>query len=335
MRIFFDDRQLEHRPARELHNGDWTDYAEVTDRVDSILAAIASFEAPRDFGETPIFAVHSPEYITFLKSAIQRWREAGRSGDAIGYVWPIVGRRALKLDRIDAELGRFSMDASTPITDGTWTAAYWNAQSAIAATKAILEGERSAFALCRPPGHHAGTDYLGGYCYLNNIAIAAQFAVDSGIPRVAILDIDYHHGNGTQDIFWDRGDVFFVSMHADPATDFPFFWGHSDEHGQGDGMGTTLNFPMPRGTTIEPYRKTLGKALSAVSSFQPDILLVSFGADTFSGDPISFFELQTADYSLIAEDLAALGLPTVIVMEGGYAINALGNNTAAFLSSFL
>lgn len=334
MRIFFDERQLLHVPARELHNGDWTDYAETPARVGSIRKAIDAVLAPRDFGEGPIAAVHSPDYLDFLKHAANRWRDAGRTGDAIGYVWPVVRRRPLKFGRIDADLGQYSMDASTPLAAETWTAAYWNAQSAIAAVDAVLGGERSAFALCRPPGHHAGPDYLGGYCYLNNIAIAAQFAIDAGQKRVAILDVDYHHGNGTQDIFWERGDVLFISLHADPVTDYPFYWGHKDEHGEGDGTGHTLNFPLPRGTAIDAYRVALANALSAIRTFEPDLLLISFGADTFADDPISFFQIHTKDYAVIGADIAALGLPTAIIMEGGYAVDALGENTASFLASF-
>ena len=334
MKVFFDNRQLLHAPVRELHNGNWTDYAEVTARAESILRTLGQVEAPFDYGEAPITAVHTHDYIEFLKTAVLRWRAAGRNGDAIGYVWPVVRRRSLKFDRIDADLGRYSMDASTPLTDDTWTSAYWNVQAAIGATAAVLSGDRSAFALCRPPGHHAGADYLGGYCYLNNIAVAAQYAIDAGRKRVAILDIDYHHGNGTQDIFWHRGDVLFASLHADPVMDFPFFWGHADERGEGDGEGATINIPLPRGTAVNAYRNALSNALSAISAFGPDILLVSFGADTFSGDPISYFELKTADYKAIAADIAALGYPTVIVMEGGYAIEELGSNTASFLAGF-
>jgi acetoin utilization deacetylase AcuC-like enzyme len=135
--------------------------------------------------------------------------------------------------------------------------------------------------LCRPPGHHAGADYLGGYCYLNTAAIAAQAARDAGCARVAILDIDYHHGNGTQDIFWERGDVFYASLHADPATDYPFFWGHADEAGTGDGAGATLNLPLPQGTTLDAFRRAQGSALEAIARFRPELLVVSFGADTW------------------------------------------------------
>ena len=198
----------------------------------------------------------------------------------------------------------------------------------------MLAGERSAFALCRPPGHHAGADYMGGYCYLNNAAIAAEAARAAGRGRVAILDIDYHHGNGTQDIFLDRGDVFFASLHADPRTDYPFFWGHSDETGTGEGEGTTLNLPLPRGTAIRDYEAALDRALAAIAGFGAELLVCSFGADTFSGDPISFFALETGDYAPVARRIGALRLPTLIVMEGGYAVDALGGNVAAFLSGF-
>ena len=231
-------------------------------------------------------------------------------------------------------MGRHAFDATTPITPATWTAAYWSTQSALAAMQAVVSGERAAFALCRPPGHHAGADYCGGYCHLNHAAIAAQFARDAGRGRVAILDIDYHHGNGTQDIFWTRGDVFYASVHADPASDYPFYWGHADEVGADAGRGTTLNLPLAQGATLDPFRRAQDQALAAITRFAPDLLVVSFGADTWDGDPISHFALQTADYAVLARDIAASGWPTVICMEGGYAVDALGANVASFLSGF-
>jgi acetoin utilization deacetylase AcuC-like enzyme len=249
-------------------------------------------------------------------------------------VWPVVRRRPLTLERIDAKLGRYSYDASTPIAAGTWDAAYASVQSALAATEAVLAGEPAAFALCRPPGHHCGADYMGGYCYLNATAVAAEAAIADGRRRVAILDIDYHHGNGTQDIFYGRGDVLFVSIHADPAIDYPFYWGHSDETGEGEGEGATLNLPLPRGTRLREFERALETALERIAAFAPDILLCSYGADTFAGDPISFFEIETADYAVIGRRIAGLGLPTAILMEGGYAVDALGANVAAFLSGF-
>ena len=334
MRMFFDDRQRAHAPTQELHNGGFTTYAEMPARVDAILAALGPVETPADRGEAAILAVHSPAYVAFLKDAARLWREAGRTGDAIPYAFPIRGRRPLDLTRIDALIGAHSFDATTPITPDSWAASYGSAQSALAATHAVLEGDRAAFALCRPPGHHAGADYCGGYCHLNTAAIAAQAARDAGVARVAILDIDYHHGNGTQDIFYDRGDVFYASVHADPKTDYPFFWGHADETGAGDGLGTTLNLPLPHSTTIDAFRAAQTTALDAIAAFDPGLLVVSFGADTWEGDPISHFALTTPDYAVLATDIAARGWPTAIVMEGGYAVDALGHNVDSFLRGF-
>ena len=334
MRLFFDDAQRTHAPARELHNGAFTAYAETPARIDAILHAIGPVETPEDRGEAPILAVHSPAYVAFLKDAARLWREAGRDGDAIPYTFPIRGRRPLDLTRIDALIGAHSFDATTPITPKTWTASYGSAQSALAATQAVLDGDGAAFALCRPPGHHAGADYCGGYCHLNTAAIAAQAARDAGVARIAILDIDYHHGNGTQDIFYTRGDVFYASVHADPKTDYPFYWGHADETGEGEGFGTTLNIPLPHGTRIEAFRAAQGAALDAIAAFDPGMLVISFGADTWEGDPISHFKLTTPDYAVLARDIAARGWPTVIVVEGGYAVDALGHNVASFLGGF-
>jgi acetoin utilization deacetylase AcuC-like enzyme len=334
VRIFWDERQRLHAPAVELHNGAFAPFAEHGGRADSMLAALGSTEAPADYGEAPLLRVHPPEYLDFLKSAYAEWRAAGRPGDAAGYAWPVVRRRALALDRIDAKLGRFSYDASTPIAEHTWESAYWSAQTALGALDAVLGGERTAFALCRPPGHHCGADYMGGYCYLNPAAIAAEAAIAAGRRRVAILDVDYHHGNGTQDIFYARGDVFFASIHADPRTDYPFFWGMADETGEAAGEGATLNLPLPQGTDFPAYEPALAKALEAIAAFAPDLLICSYGADTFIGDPISHFRIETDDYPEIARRIASLGLPTLVVMEGGYAVDRLGPNVAAFLSAF-
>ncbi|MEA3047672.1 MAG: hypothetical protein QOJ53_2004 [Sphingomonadales bacterium] len=327
MRCFWDARQLAHAPALELHNGGFVPFAEAPARAEAILAALGPAEPARDHGEGPLSAVHSQAYLAFLRSAHQAWRAAGREGDASGYAWPVVRRRPLALDRIDARLGAYSFDASSPIAAGTWEGAYWSAQTALSALDAVLAGERAAFALCRPPGHHSGADYLGGYCYLNNAAIAAQAAGG----RVAILDVDYHHVNGTQVIFYANGDVLFVSIHADPRMDYPYYWGHADEIGEGAGEGATLNLPLPRGTDLAAYLPALDTALARIAAFAPELLVVSYGADTFIGDPISHFRLETGDYAILGRRIAALGLPTVVVMEGGYAVDALGVNVAAFL----
>jgi acetoin utilization deacetylase AcuC-like enzyme len=333
MRSFFDQRQLAHAPAQELHNGAFMPSSETPGRVESILAAIGKTESVVDHGEAPLRAVHSEDYLAFLWSAYKDWRSEGRPGDAGGYVWPAVRRRPLDLERIDARLGLYSIDAATPIAEGTWESAYWSTQTALTALDAVVDSGQSAFALCRPPGHHSGRDYLGGYCYLNHAAIAAEAATAAG-RRVAVIDVDYHHGNGTQDIFYDRGDVLFVSIHADPVVDYPFYWGHKDETGEGAGEGASLNLPLARGTDFEAYLPALDEGLQRIADFGADLILCSYGADTFVGDPISYFALETEDYPKMARRIASLGLPSLVVMEGGYAVDRLGDNVAAFLSGF-
>ena len=334
MRIFFSPRQLLHAPAVELHNGAFEPFAEHPGRVHSMLEALGPTEEPEDEGEEPLLRVHPRHYLDFLKGAWAEWREAGRRGDAAGYAWPVVRRRPLALERIDAKLGQYSYDASTPVAEGTWESAYWSAQTALAALGAVLGGERSAFALCRPPGHHCGADYMGGYCYLNSAAVAAEAAIAAGRRPVAILDVDYHHGNGTQDIFYGRGDVLTVSIHADPTMDYPYYWGFADETGEGEGEGATLNLPLPRGTGMRGFEPALGRALERIAAFAPDLLICSYGADTYAGDPISYFRIETKEYPAIAHRIASLGVPTVVAMEGGYAVDRLGENVAAFLSGF-
>lgn len=332
--VYFDPAQSSHAPALELHNGAFVPSADTPARVEALLAAVGPVTAPTDHGLAPILAVHDAAYVNFLQRAHADWRAAGREGDAFPYVFPVRHRRNLPLERIDARIGRYAYDMGTPIAEGTWPAVYANAQVALSALAPLLDGSAAhSLALCRPPGHHAGRDYFGGYCYLNNAAIAAQAAIDAG-RRVAILDIDYHHGNGTQDIFYESANPLFVSLHADPVRDYPFYWGHADERGAGAGQGATLNLPLPHGTALAPYRAALATGLAAIRGFDADLMVLSFGADTFVGDPISHFALETADYAVIAQDIAALGLPVLIVMEGGYAVDALGANLASLLSGF-
>ena len=334
VKLFFDERQCAHSPERELHNGEWAPAAETAERPRSILRQATDPEPVRDFGMAPLLAVHDAGYLAFLEQAHDEWLAAGRKGDAIGYTFPVVHRRPLKSVRIDAKLGAYSYDAGTPIAAGTWESAYWSAQCALSGAQGLAAGERYAFALCRPPGHHAGRDYMGGYCYLNNAAIAARHAQSMGLGPVAVLDIDYHHGNGTQDIFYADSGVFFCSIHADPATDYPFYWGWADERGVGDGEGATLNLPLPRGTDGAAYRPALERALDAIAAWGAGLLILSFGADTHSSDPICGFALEREDYTALAGAIAALGIPTLVVMEGGYAVDDLGRNVASFLSGF-
>lgn len=334
MKAFFSDHQSKHAPALELQNGALVPHAESQARVDAIKAALADLHVPSDYGLDPVLAVHDAGYVDFLQRAHADWAAAGRTGDAFPYVFPVTGRRPLKLSRIDAELGQYAYDCGTPVAAGTWETVYWSVQTALSGLAHVLDGADHAFAFCRPPGHHAGRDYMGGYSYLNTAAIVVEQARARGAARVAVLDVDYHHGNGTQDLFYAREDVLTVSLHADPKMDYPFYWGHADETGTGAGAGFNLNLPMPRGTVWSAYQTRLDQAIDRVRRFAPELLVVPFGADTYAGDPISFFGIETEDYTAMAAAIAALEIPTLICMEGGYAVDALGANVSAFLRGF-
>jgi acetoin utilization deacetylase AcuC-like enzyme len=206
---------------------------------------------------------------------------------------------------------------------------------ALTAQKIVAKGAPSAFALCRPPGHHAHDDLYGGYCFLNNAAIAAQAFRDGGAERAAILDVDFHHGNGTQDIFYARKDVLFCSLHGAPEYAYPYYLGYKDEVGEGEGEGHNANYPMPRGTAYDVWGQALEQACRKIKGFKPDVLVVSLGVDTFKDDPISFFKLTSEDFRTYGGRIARLKLPTLFVMEGGYAIEAIGINTVNVLDGFL
>jgi len=228
----------------------------------------------------------------------------------------------------------FAFDAGTPLTAGSWAAARAGAACAMTAAREVAAGMRSAFALSRPPGHHAGAGFFGGYCFLNNAALAAQALRDGGAARVAVLDVDYHHGNGTQSIFYERADVLTVSIHGDPRTEYPFFIGHADERGAGAGLGVNLNLPLPRGTGFAAWREALRAGLAAIDAFGAQALVVALGVDTFEGDPISGFRLRSADYLTLGRDIAGARRPTVFVFEGGYAVAEVGINAANVLEGF-
>jgi len=229
---------------------------------------------------------------------------------------------------------RSSETSGTPLTAGTWVAAKTGADCAVNAAHALRLGEHGSFALTRPPGHHAGADYFGGYCFLNNAALAAQHLLDDGLQRVAILDIDYHHGNGTQSIFYQRKDVLFASIHADPRQDYPFYLGHADETGEGEGLGYNMNLPLPQGATTAQWFAALESACLKMSMFAPQALVVSLGVDGFNGDPRSRFGLSSADFLRIGERIGYLGLPTVFVFEGGSVVPELAINVVNVLEGF-
>ncbi|MDN2566456.1 histone deacetylase family protein [Aquibium sp. A9E412] len=279
--------------------------------------------------------LHDAAYLAFLPQVWALWRAEGRHGPAMPFAWPVPGlRRDVEPERIDARLGFHSFDGGASFVAGTWTAIRAAHDVALTAADLVADGAPAAFALGRPPGHHAGARFMGGYCYINNAALAAERLRERGAARVAVLDIDYHHGNGTQDIFYARDDVVFVSIHGDPKTEFPFFLGHADETGTGAGAGFTRNLPLPAGTGWEAWADALDAACDEVARHRPDALVVSLGVDTFAGDPISRFRLDSAHFPRIGRRLARLGLPTVFVMEGGYAVEAIGVNAVGVLAGF-
>ncbi len=343
MKLFYNELHPRHHGRNEMFRGELVPCFEVPARADFVLQELNArkfgvIESAPEVPRAMLERVHAARYIDFLVGAWQEWvaldpKNAER--DAIPSYWPI---RTFRSDVLPASffarMGLFSFDAGSPITAGTWDAARRGADCAVAGARSLLAGERGAFALTRPPGHHAGHDFFGGYCFLNNAAIAAQALRDEGLEKVAVLDLDYHHGNGTQAIFYERGDVFFASVHGDPHTEYPYYLGYADERGAGAGAGCNLNLPLPRGTGFARWREAVAQALTAVRTFGAEALVLSLGVDTFEGDPISGFGLRSDDYLRVGEDLARFGLPTLFVFEGGYAVAEVGRNTVNVLEGF-
>jgi acetoin utilization deacetylase AcuC-like enzyme len=336
----YSDRHRRHHGHGELIDGQMMPCFEMPRRADMILARVrevglGEVVAPRAFGLDAVRRVHDAGFVAFLASAWTDWTALGRVNDALPLVWPVPGLRHDRVPaHVDGRLGFYSMDAGVPITAGTWEAVQAGADVALTGAQTLVDGATMAFALCRPPGHHAAAAAMGGYCYLNNAAIAAQYLRDHGCGRVAVLDVDYHHGNGTQSIFYARPDVLFVSLHADPRTEYPYFLGHADERGTGAGTGCTANYPLPQGTTWDGYGAALASACELVRAYAPDALVVSLGVDTYVHDPISRFALTSDDFSRVGERLAGIGRPTLFVMEGGYAVDAIGVNAVNVLTGF-
>lgn len=338
MKVVFDEAQMLHDPRNFLVSGAPQPNPEVPERARTFLAAVGEggheLVAPPDYGAGPRAAVHTPEYLQFLETIHTRWQRIdGASAEVVPNIHPN-GRRAGYPASAVGQAGYHMADTACPISEGTWEAACASANVAAHAAEMVLCGEDAvAYALCRPPGHHAFADMAGGFCFLNNAAIAAQH-LRRRAARVAILDVDLHHGNGTQGIFYDRADVLTVSLHADPVRFYPFFWGHADERGVGPGLGYNLNLPLPRGTADDGYLDGLEKALRRIRAFAPDALVVALGLDPFEGDPLAGLKVTTGGFGRIAGAIAGLDLPTVIVQEGGYMCEALGHNLASFLKGF-
>ena len=345
--VIHSDVHLAHAGLIELSGGREIPCWESPERAIAIEAALReshgfAFEAPTEHGREPILAVHDAEMVEVFEHA---WSDALAAGATDGvrpwipdtfllaaYPGPMTPG-GLPTGR-HLRLGAYLFDTATPIVAGTWGAALAAVDVALTAAERVVGGAPLAYALCRPPGHHAARGMLGGYCYFNNAAIVAQWLRhEGGARRVAILDIDYHHGNGTQQIFWERGDVLYLSLHADPARAYPYYSGYAGEAGAGDGAGLTRNWPLPAQTGLDRYATTLAEALRMVVAFAPDApLVISAGFDTFERDPIGDLALRTADYAEIGRLIGGLGLPMIVLQEGGYAVDALGANALGLLT---
>jgi acetoin utilization deacetylase AcuC-like enzyme len=339
MKVFYSDRHRQHDPPFEIYDGgEKVPGLEIPERADQVLAALratgwAEIVPPEEFGLGPILAVHDAEYIDFLRTAFEEWIREKASYPKIALLPATFppGSWRRKPKSLLGRAGFYMADLSAPVLAGTYQAALAAADCALSGAQAVAQGELTAFALCRPPGHHAGKATCGGYCYLNNAAIAANWLSSHG--RVALLDIDYHAGNGTQDIFYERNDVLTISIHADPDFEYPYYSGYADETGTGAGLGFHRNFPLPAGTDDIAYLETIDEALKMIRRFSAGYLVVSAGMDLYSGDPLGRFDVTRVGIIEIGERLAALNLPTSVVLEGGYHNEALGENIVSLLDA--
>jgi acetoin utilization deacetylase AcuC-like enzyme len=341
MKVIFNSRHIEHAAEFEFFRGEKVSAFEKVSRADFVLdavrgASIGEVISPQSFPDSAITRVHSERYVNFIRGAHDEYLALGGTGDAFPSVWSIRGMRSdVEPQNFAARMGLYSFDSGTPFTPGAYAASRSGADCALTGASLLRDGHGAAFVLTRPPGHHAGSDFFGGYCFLNNAAIAAQALLDRGAKRIAILDVDYHHGNGTQEIFYARDDVFFASIHADPSTDYPFFLGYADELGDAAGRGFNLNLPLAQGATPDAWFAALDVAIARIQSFKPDAIVVSLGVDTYEADPISHFKLRTReDYPQIGGKLRALNIPTLFILEGGYAVKEIGDNVVAVLDGF-
>jgi acetoin utilization deacetylase AcuC-like enzyme len=336
MKAILDDRQRKHDPQNFMANGVISRSPEQPARIDVLKsgaqAAGYAFAEPKDAGLGPIAAIHTAEYLSFLKTIHARWtRIDGAAPEVIPNIHPANRTDSYPKSAI-GQAGYHQADTACPISEHTWLSAYWSAQTAITGADLVSGGENNIYALCRPPGHHAFTDLAGGFCFLNNAAIAAERLRQKG-HRPAILDVDVHHGNGTQGIFYRRGDVLTVSIHADPARFYPFFWGHAHERGEAEGLGANFNLPLQRGTGDDDYIKALDIALARVADFGADILVVALGLDASIDDPFQGLAITHEGFRRIGDRLRNTGLLLLLVQEGGYLSETLGDNLNAVLKA--
>ncbi|PWW03777.1 acetoin utilization deacetylase AcuC-like enzyme [Hoeflea marina] len=340
MKLIYSDAHRDHAGAKEMRYDQMIPMCESPERMDMIMEALAAagfkdVVQPAPHSLEVAHQIHSPAFVSFLEKAYPMWeREFGPGGFATAYTFGMRGMNQVPNGSIHSMLSCYTFDVCVPFVKGTWTAIRSAMDVALTGASLMAKGEAAVFSLCRPPGHHASGDLAGGYCYMNNAAIAAQAHLNNGAGRVAILDIDYHHGNGTQTIFYGRKDVFFASLHCRPEEEYPFLLGYATERGEGEGQGYNLNLPMPRGTDYGVWSASLLTAIDAIRALAPSVLIVSLGVDTYEGDPVGGFRLASQDYLDIGRQIAGLELPTQFVMEGGYAMEALGTNVANVIRGF-
>lgn len=332
MKTYFHQDQMLHHPQTFFSRGKMRTPQEIPARLDGLVGAARKLGfdigAPVDHGAGPISAVHTLDYLRFLESAHRNWKQLPEDwGDEV--IPSVFVREPNALRGMLAQAGRYLADGSCPVGPKTWQSAYWSAQCAIAAAQALLAGERQSYALCRPPGHHARRDAAGGFCYLNNAAIAAQH-LTARYPKVVVLDTDMHHGQGTQEIFYERSDVLYVSIHGDPENFYPAVAGFENERGIGAGYGYNINLPMPHGSPESVFFDKLDQARTAIELFQPDALVLSLGFDIFEKDPQAKVAVSESGFEKLGRAVGALKLPTLIVQEGGYYIEALESNARRF-----
>jgi acetoin utilization deacetylase AcuC-like enzyme len=338
VKAVYSDAHRGHDPQFFLVRGVVRKTTEQPERAERLLAGLGSgghaIVPAESFGPGPRARVHSPDYLAFLAEAWREWQALGDAGgEMIANVHPVREAPGAYPSSIIGRLGWHTADTACPIGPGTFAAACAAADVAATAAEMVLDGEDTVYALCRPPGHHAWRDMAGGFCYLNNTAIAAAHLLERH-ERVAILDIDVHHGNGTQGIFYGRADVLTVSIHADPQHFYPFFWGHAHERGAGAGLGANLNLPLALGTGDDGYALALERAAKTIGAFAPGALVVALGLDASESDPLAGLKITTPGFRRIGGMLARLGLPTVLVQEGGYLSDSLGTNLAAVLAGY-
>jgi acetoin utilization deacetylase AcuC-like enzyme len=337
MQTFFHSDQLLHFPRAYLSRGQMRSPQEIPERAVRLVEACRSmaFEIlePADFGMAAIAAVHDANYLTFLKTAHQEWKRMPKDwGDEVMSNVYVYENNPLR--GVLAQAARYLADGSCPVGAHTWWSAYWSAQSAVAAADAVKGSCREAYSLCRPPGHHARTDRAGGFCYLNNAAIAAE-VLRRTHRRVAILDTDMHHGQGIQEIFYSRADVLYVSIHGDPTNFYPVVAGYEIERGTGAGVGFNVNLPMPHASTEAAFFDRVGEALQELDRFKPDALVFALGFDIYQDDPQSQVSVTTDGFERLGLAIGALSMPIVIVQEGGYHIESLEANARAFFRGFI